>query len=425
VQERLFSAMRNQKWVRQILLLFVFLATDSYSACAARSIHVVLGEPKLSVTEQAMNQLNQLSLADKIGQLFIIAPDREFSGSPGSGIIPQPGGYILFSRHVPSLPATVDLVDKLRASATITPFIAVDQEGGRVARLSFTTPLPAARVLEKLPDENLVRLGRLLGKELYQLGFNVDFAPVLDVATRAENPVIGNRAFSADPYAVAKLAPAFIHGLQSAGIAATGKHFPGHGDTRSDSHLTLPVVDHALERIHSVELLPFYAAIQANVAMIMIGHLHYPALDSTPGLPATLSRPIIQDLLRKQLGYDGVIITDAMNMRAVTDGFESGPAAVLAFKAGVDIILMPQNFSAAYQAVLSAVESGEISISRLNESVLRILRLKQRLAAYKPNPVFPINRIDPINIGSPAHREWQSVLLQNRLSRVAETKNAE
>jgi len=160
--------------------------------------------------------------------------------------------------------------------------------------------------------------------------------------------------------------------------------------------------------------------------MIMIGHLHYPALDPTAGLPATLSQPVIIELLRNHLGYEGLIITDAMNMRAITDGFESGPAAVLALKAGVDIILMPQNYPAAYQAVLSAVENGEISLSRLDESVLRILRLKQRLAAYKPNPVFPVDRFDEIaSIGSPAHREWLSVLLQNRLNRLAEAKNAE
>ncbi len=408
------------------LLLFVALTAGSSPAYAARSLPVVLGEPKLSVTEQAMNQLNQLSLADKIGQLFIIAPDGHYTKPTSSAMLYPPGGYILFSHHVPTLPATVQLIDKLRASATIAPFIAVDQEGGRVARLSFTTPLPSARALETLPDENLVQIGRLLGQELYSLGFNLDFAPVLDVATRADNPVIGDRAISADPYVVAKLAPAFIYGLQSAGIAATGKHFPGHGDTRSDSHLTLPVVDHSLERLDSVELLPFRAAIQANVAMIMIGHLHYPALDPTPGLPATLSQPIISDLLRKQLGYDGVIITDAMNMRAVTDGFESGPAAVRALKAGVDIILMPQNYAAAYQAILSAVENGDIPLSRLDESVLRILRLKQRLSAYKPNPLFPFDRFDAIdNIGSQTQRDWLSVLLQNRLNQLAEAKKAE
>ncbi len=408
------------------LLLLVVLTAGSSTAIAARSLSPVIGEPKPLVTEQAMAQLNQLSLAAKIGQLFIIAPDGNYAEPTGPATLYPPGGYILFSRHVPTLPATVQIIDKLRASATIAPFIAVDQEGGRVARLSFTTPLPAARALEMLPGENLARIGRLLGQELYQLGFNVDFAPVLDVATRADNPVIGDRAISADPYVVAKLAPAFIHGLQSAGVAATGKHFPGHGDTRSDSHLTLPVVDHSSDRIDTVELLPFRAAIQAKVAMIMIGHLHYPALDPTPGLPATLSYPVISALLRKELGYEGVIITDAMNMRAITDGFESGPAAVLALKAGVDIILMPQNYPAAYNAVLSAVESGEIPLSRLDESVLRVLRLKHRLTAYKPNPIFPIDRLDAIdNIGSPAHRDWLSVLLQNRLTRFAEAKNAE
>jgi beta-N-acetylhexosaminidase len=415
-------AMRIHNWF-QLLALSVILTISSIPICAARSLPSIIGETKLSLTEQAMDQLKKLSVAEKVSQLFIIAPDGEFSEPTDSPLVHQPGGYILFARHVATLPATVDLIGRIRSSATIPPFIAVDQEGGRVARLYFTTPIPAASTLESLPPDTLYRLGRLLGRELYDLGFTVDFAPVLDVATRAENPVIGDRAFSNDPYVVARLAPAFIQGLQSNGIAATGKHFPGHGDTRVDSHLVLPVVDHPIDRIDAVELLPFRAAIQANVSMLMIGHLHYPAFDPTPGLPATLSQPIIGNLLRKQLAYNGVIITDAMNMRAITDGFESGPAAILAVKAGVDIILMPQNYPAAYQAVLSAVESGEITISRLDESVFRILCLKQRLAAYKPSPEFPIMRLEAIShIGSFAHQEWLSVLLKNRQNRLAEAK---
>ena len=415
--------MKSHHWF-QLLVLSAILMIGAVPVCAARSLPPVIGESKLSTTEQAMEQLRQLNLAEKVSQLFIIAPDGVLGESSGSSH--PPGGYILFARHVPTLPVTIDLIEKLRASATIPPFIAVDQEGGRVARLSFTTPMPAARSLETLPPDTLYRLGRLLGRELYTLGFTVDFAPVLDVATRVDNPVIGNRAFSHDPYEVARLAPAFIQGLQSNGIAATGKHFPGHGDTRVDSHLVLPVVDHPIDRIDSVELVPFRAAILANVSMIMIGHLHYPSLDPTPGLPATLSQPIIDNLLRKQLAYNGVIITDAMNMRAITDGFDSGPAAVLAVKAGVDIILMPQNYPTAYQAVLSAVENGEIPLSRLDESVLRILCLKQRLATYKPSPLFPPDRLAAISsIGSFAHRNWMSVLLQNRLNQSAEAKNAE
>ena len=244
---------------------------------------------------------------------------------------------------------------------------------------------------------------------------------MVDVATRSENPVIGDRAFSSDTVKVAIQGAAFINGLQSAGISATAKHFPGHGDTRTDSHLTLPVVDHSRDRLERVELLPFQAAVNANVDVVMIGHLHLPALDPSPDLPATLSRPIVSGLLREQLGYEGIIISDAMNMRAVTDGFSSGQAAVMAFKAGVDIILMPAEFFAAYNAMLVAVQTGEISQSRLDESLRRILSLKQRILARQAaqEQSTLLNEA----IGSPSHRVWLEKLLQDRIEFDAEPRN--
>ena len=384
---------------------------------AARSLPPVIGETQPQLSDRIALIMNGMSLEEKVAQLFIIAADDGAMNTP----LPV-GGFILFSRHTQNRQDTLALTQRLRdASPHLPPFIAVDQEGGRVTRLAFVSQLPAARQLAFLRPQTVAKIGRLLGQELFSLGFNLNFAPVMDVATRSDNPVIGDRSFSPDPIVVAKLGAALVDGLQSAGVSATAKHFPGHGDTRTDSHLTLPIVDHALNRLNHVELLPFHAAVHSKVDLIMVGHLHFPALDPTPNLPATLSYPIITELLRQQIGYDGLIITDAMNMRAVTDGFSSGQAAVLAFKAGIDIILMPADFSQAYSALLNAVKTDEISVSRLDESLIRILAVKQRILARQKNSQLqdkPALQLE--SVGSPSHRLWLEKLLHDRIELDAE-----
>ena len=408
-----------QKQLLPILLaLLCFLASGPATASAIiPAPKPVIGESKLQLSDVVTMQLNNLSLAEKIGQLFIVDADMS------ANALPAPvGGYILFSRHTPNKAETLTLTQQLRyASPRLPPFIAVDQEGGRVARISFISRLPAARQLAALRPEIVARIGWLLGQELYGLGFNLNFAPVMDVSTRSENPVIGDRAFSSDAVAVAIQGVAFIDGLQSAGIAATAKHFPGHGDTRTDSHLTLPVIDHSRDRLERVELLPFQAAVKTNVDMVMIGHLHLPALDPRPDLPATLSWPIVSGLLREQLGYEGIIITDAMNMRAVSDRFGSDQAAVMAFKAGVDIILMPADFFVAYNAMLVAVQTGEISQSRLDDSLRRILSLKQRMLTRHSAQEHSISLLE--SVGSPSRRIWLEKLLRDKMEYDAEPRN--
>ena len=400
-----------------LLVLLCLLAGYPTSASAISAPKLLESESRPQLTDLVTMQLNNLSLAEKVAQLFIL--DANMAGKA----LPAPvGGYILFSRHTPDKAATLSLTRQLRyGSPRLPPFIAVDQEGGRVARLAFISKLPTARELAALRPETVAKVGWLLGQELLALGFNLNFAPVVDVATRSENPVIGDRAFSSDTVTVAIQGAAFINGLQSAGIAATAKHFPGHGDTRTDSHLTLPIIDHSRDRLERVELLPFQAAVNTNVDMVMIGHLQIPALDPSPGLPATLSRPIVSGLLREQLGYEGIIITDAMNMRAVSEGFSSGQAAVGAFKAGVDIILMPADFSAAYNAMLVALQTGEISQSRLEESLRRILSLKQRMLARQA--VQDQSTLLYEAIGSPSRRIWLEKLLQDRIEFDAEPQN--
>ena len=356
------------------------------------------------------DRIRRMTLEEKIGQLFIISADGDLENLIRNY---HAGGIVLFTRHAPNISQTMQLIEKARRASSIPLFIAVDQEGGPVSRLSYATAIPAARNLGMLSDSSMQNIGLLVGRELQALGFNMNFAPVLDVDTCEENPVIGKRSFSRDPYTVARLGSAYIRGLHSAGIVAVGKHFPGHGDTRTDSHFELPVVTQSEERLHTLELLPFRAAIAAGVDAIMMAHVSYPALDPTPNWPASLSRPIITQTLRNELEYPGIIVTDAMNMKAITNLKTSGLAAKTALMAGADIILMPAHFPVAYHLLLTAAKSGEIPVSRINTSVRRILSLKIRLPDHQSIPFD--KRLDHAmkTVGSPAHRLWLERILND------------
>ncbi len=357
------------------------------------------------------DRIRRMTLEEKIGQLFIISADGDLENLIQNY---HAGGIVLFTRHAPNISKTMQLIEKARRASSLPLFIAVDQEGGPVSRLSYATAIPSARNLGMISDSSMQNIGSLVGRELQALGFNMNFAPVLDVDTCEENPVIGKRSFSRDPYTVARLGSAYIRGLHSAGIAAVGKHFPGHGDTRTDSHFELPLVTQSEERLHTLELLPFRAAIAAGVDAIMTAHVSYPALDPTPNWPASLSRPIITRTLRNELEYPGIIITDAMNMKAITNLKTSGMATKTAFMAGADIILMPAHFPVAYHMLLAAVKNGEIPVSRLDASIRRILSLKIQLTDHQ---VIPFDkRLDHAmkTVGSPAHRLWLERLLNER-----------
>lgn len=317
-----------------------------------------------------------MSLEEKIGQLFVIAPDGEWEASMRDYHV---GGVILFSRHCPTIEATLRLIDRARRLSAKPPLIAVDQEGGRVSRLSFATPVPDARSMEGLSEISMETVGMIAGQELRVLGFNLNLAPVLDIASDPRNPLIERRAFSSDPAAAGLLGRAYINGLHAAGITASAKHFPGHGGTSDDSHFTLPVSGQTQEVLRSRELVPFRAAIDAGTDTVMVAHVHYPALDGQPDRPASLSPAVIDGLLRKELHYDGVVLTDAMNMQAITRHMDPGAAALAAFRAGADIILMSDDLPAAWRVLRDAVHNGRIPVSRLDASLRRILRLKASL----------------------------------------------
>ena len=306
------------------------------------------------------------------------------------------GSVILFARNVESPEQVAELVRELQGLARdaghASPLlVAVDQEGGRVQRLKEPWTLwPPMRAVGRLDSEQVARsVGQALARELAACGIRWDLAPVVDVDSNPRNPVIGDRSFGADPERVGLLGAALIQGLQGEGVAACAKHFPGHGDTEVDSHLELPAVDHSRRRLDDVELRPFRRAVAAGVASVMTAHVLVRELDES--LPATLSRRVVADLLRRELGYDGVVVADDLEMKAVANRWRPGEAAVLAAQAGCDLIPFcanPESQLEAIEELIRAVESGAISWNAMDDAQRRIRRLKERyLLPYRdPEP---------------------------------------
>ena len=298
------------------------------------------------------------------------------------------GGVILMGRNIGTPEETRAQIAKMQARAkerTLPPlFVATDQEGGRVQRLAppHYPARPSAREIgQSQGAEGRARAeAASLGRELKELGFNWDFAPVLDVDNNPDNPVIGDRSYGPDPERVAALGVQAVLGFQEdAGILACGKHFPGHGDTNIDSHFALPRIPHGRARLESVEMVPFRAAIAAGLGAVMTSHILFPAID--PDLPATLSPAILTGLLRQQMGFDGLVITDDLEMRGIADHWGAGEAAVLAVLAGADLVLCCHTYDTQqeiFAALTEAAASGRIPAARLAESQARIARAKTR-----------------------------------------------
>jgi beta-N-acetylhexosaminidase len=332
-----------------------------------------------------------LTSREKIGQLFMV-------GFTGTSVTPdlasfikeyKPGGVILFSRNLESVDQIVQLTNDLQRCSPHSPLlIAIDQEGGRVSRLpkGFTI-FPPCDVLGRCNSTELAyAAAATMAKELRAVGVNMNMAPVLDVNSNPDNPVIGDRAFGSTPEIVSELGWATAAGLQDHQVVACGKHFPGHGDTNADSHKELPVVEAARERLEMIEFPPFRHAVAQGVATIMTAHILYRGLDEK--IPATLSPTIITSLLRHELRYDGVVLTDDLEMHAIIDHYGIEDAAVRAVLAGCDILLICKDRDreiAAFTAIEEAVASGIISIERLDQSAARIARVKERfLTPYRP-----------------------------------------
>ena len=345
-------------------------------------------------TEELIEEyLSNMPLEDKVSQLFFVQPealtgvDTAVQASDMTKEALQEyavGGIVMFSKNIQDRDQICAMLANLQAYSKYPLFLGVDEEGGSlVARVanSGTISVPTFPNMMEIGNtgnpEEAYEVGRTIGTCLKDLGFNLDFAPIADVLVNPENQVIGERAFGSDAELVAKMVKRVVEGLQEQEVSAVLKHFPGHGGTEADSHEGTAILNRTLEELRSEEFLPFQSGIEAGADMIMVGHISVPEVtgDDTP---ATLSETVITDLLRNELGFDGIIITDSMSMGAIVDHYGPGEAAVQVIRAGGDMILMPQDFVEARQAVLEAVYQQEITEERINESLRRIYRIKLR-----------------------------------------------
>lgn len=342
----------------------------------------------------AKDILKNMTLKEKVGQLFVVNLEQldnsegnyyehtAVTGKMKKTLEKYPvGGVVLFSRNIATTEQTKELIEKLQKDSKVPLFVAVDEEGGEVARIANndnmrTTKFPTMEEVGIMANkEYAYNMGATIGKEIKELGFNLNFAPVADVKTNELNTEIGNRSFGAEPKLVADMVVEVVKGLQDQGVSSTLKHFPGHGDASKDSHEGAVDVENDINRLRQVELVPFKAGIKAGADLVMVSHISVSKLTGTTE-PASLSSLVMKDMLRTEMRFDGVIITDAMDMKAITDYCDAGEAAVNCILAGADICLMPEELPMAYKAVMEAVKNGTISEKRLNESIVRILELK-------------------------------------------------
>lgn len=352
-------------------------------------------EEETKTQESEIDQkLEELTLQEKIAQMFMITPDAltgvQGTWNPGevteTAYKERPvGGLIMMENNLVSQDQIKTWNDTITGFSKevvgVEPFLSVDEEGGTVARIAGNAALGIENVgnMSEIgasgDSQKAYDAGETIGTYLKELGFNMDFAPMADVWTNQENTIAQYRAFGSDPETVSEMVSEAIKGLHSQGIYTVAKHFPGHGGTSGDSHEGTVYLNSTKEELESCEFLPFQAAIDADTEFVMVGHISLPNIleDDTP---ASLSEEVVTEMLRNDLGFDGIVITDAMNMGAITNNYTSAEAAVQAVQAGVDMILMPQDFEDAYQGILSAVNSGTISEDRIDESVRRILEVK-------------------------------------------------
>ncbi|MBR4545065.1 MAG: glycoside hydrolase family 3 [Oscillibacter sp.] len=341
---------------------------------------------------KAEKLLSEMSIRDKVYQLFIVFPDQ-LTGKPPvteagddvrDGLDRYPVGGILFDRdNIQSRAQIGNLLAQMQSYSRIPLLMTCDEEGGRVSRLMKTVGTPYVGPMLSYRDrgEATAKANAVtIAGGLTSCGFNMDFAPVADVWSNPDNSVIGNRAYSTDFDEAAALVRAAVEGFHEGGVACTLKHFPGHGDTYEDSHNGLAKVYRTWNQLEEAELKPFRAGIAAGADAVMVGHLIVGEIDADP---ATISRVIVTDMLRDELGFQGVIITDSLQMEAITQHYTPGEVALRAIEAGVDVLLAPNNLGEAADALLSAVEDGRLPESRIDESVMRVLQLKESYGILK------------------------------------------
>ncbi len=364
---------------------------DDTSTETSDTTPIIPDETPLPETHDSVNSMmDSMTTEEKVAQLFVLDfytmtndyTTQNYTETMDTFLSTYPiGGVIYFGDNIQTRDAVIALNDALNRKLAIPPFISVDEEGGLVARLGKkdigVTHLDNATTLqETMTLDELTAAATSLGEQMAELGFNMDYAPVLDVNTNPDNPVIGTRAFSSDPQVAADYATAFMTGLMNAGIIPVGKHFPGHGDTSTDSHLGLASIDKTLEELQAVEWVPFKEAINKDIPALMMGHINVPNVTGDD-VTASMSQAMITTYLRETLGFDGLVITDSLRMQAITDYYTPEEVGVMLLKAGGDLILMPEDFKATYQGILDALDNGTLTMERLDQSVRRVLETKK------------------------------------------------
>lgn len=342
-------------------------------------------EPNQQDNQSISEVISKMDLEEKIGQMILAGISGTTMDTDAKKLINQShvGGIIFYKYNLENSVQTVQLVNQMKAenSSNLPLFLGVDQEGGRVTRLpGKLVNFPSNKQIGEINNpEFSYKIGTLLGMELKEFGLNLDFAPVLDINSNPNNPVIGDRSFGNNTDIVSELGTQTMRGIQSQNIIPTIKHFPGHGDTSVDSHLELPIVNKKLKELMKLELIPFERAIDQGADVVMVAHILIPELDKNN--PASMSKIVITDILREQLDFTGVIITDDMTMGAIVEHFDIGKAAVESVKSGSDIILVGHDYTNVVKILASlkkAIQEGEISEQRINESVERIIKLKRK-----------------------------------------------
>ncbi|PWN60158.1 glycoside hydrolase family 3 protein [Chryseobacterium oncorhynchi] len=364
-----------------------------------------------------------LSQDEKLGQLFIIAlytnKGEDYINQVRNIVVNDKiGGLILMQDDAAR---EINLVNEFQQKSKIPLMIGMDAEWGLFQRIATAHKFPWAMTLGAIQDKNLVyQMSAKIAEDCHRMGINWDFAPVVDVNTNPNNPIIGNRSFGSEVSNVINSALSYSNGLQDNNILAAIKHFPGHGDTSTDSHLDLPVVSHNLDRLNSIELAPFKALMDKGIGGVMVAHLYVPSLESGKGIPASVSKNIITGLLKDKMGYKGLIITDALNMGAVANKYKPGELDALAFKAGNDIMLFSQGVSEGKKLIQKAIDNKEISQSRVEESVKKILLTKYflGLTQYTPKNTENINS----DLNNDSHKTLVQNLYANALTLIKDDK---
>ena len=365
---------------------------------------VIEEEHEPTIEEKVQQDIQSMSLREKIGQMIVVAYRTLDYTDELDNILKtvKPGGFILFGENISTYEKTTEYIKNVKSTASIPMLIGIDQEGGRVQRIKNLSDanvleIPPMYSLGKTGDVKLSEnVGRVLASEIAAFGINLDYAPSLDIFSNPNNTVIGDRAFGSDYQTVINMALPFAKGMEQEGIIPVYKHFPGHGDTDADSHIELPVVNKTKEELYNNELLTFKAAIENNAQVIMVAHI---ALPNVTGdyTPATLSKNIVTGILREELGFDGVVTTDAVNMSALADNYSLEEICNLSINAGIDMILMPEDPIEAINIIEGLVQNGKITEDRINQSVERILKLKYN------NKLYDEAKLNKNNIGTQEH----------------------